>query len=65
MTDVKDYSESWMSGLKRKGLYYEGVVADLDNLLERRKRVTITTWGTRRSSVNTNGDLSDSGNTVS
>ena len=27
-----------MNGLKKKGLYYEGVVADLDDLLENYKR---------------------------
>ena len=58
-----------MYGLKKEGLYYEGVVADLDNLLENYKRATVTTWGTRRSSTNMNGgenrDLSDRGNAVS
>ena len=56
-------------GLKKEGLYYEGVVADLDNLLENYKRAMVTTWGTRRSSTNMNGgengDLSDRGNAVS
>ena len=61
--------ESWMNGLRKKGLYNEGVVADSDDLLENYKRATVTTWGTRRSSTNMNGDengdLSDYVNTVS
>ena len=69
MSDKECCEESWMHGLKKEGLYYEGVVADLDNLLENYKRATVTTWGTRRSSTNMNGgenrDLSDHGNAVS
>ena len=59
----KDCCDSWMNGLKQAGLYYEGVVADLESLLESHKRETVTTWGTRRSSTN-EGDLSDGVNTV-
>ena len=65
MSDKECCEESWMYGLKKEGLYYEGVVADLDNLLENYKRETVTTWGTRRSSTNMNGDLSDRVNAVS
>ena len=65
MSDKEYCEESWMNGLEKKGLYYEGVVADLDDLLENYKRATVTTWGTRRSSTNTNGDLSDRVNDVS
>ena len=62
-----------MNGLKKKGLYYEGVVADLDDLLENYKRGMVTMWGIRRSSTNMNGDkngdlpsdLSDRVNAVS
>lgn len=54
-----------MNGLKQKGFYYEGVVADLDNLLENHKRATVTTWGTRRSSTNTKGHLPDDVDAVS
>ena len=32
-----------MNGLKKKGLYYKGAVADLDDLLENCKRATVTT----------------------
>ena len=49
MTEKK----SWMDGLEKKGLYYDGTVSDLDNLLEKYRRDTVTTWGTRRSSANT------------
>ena len=35
MSDKECCEESWINGLKKKGLYmyYEGVVADLDELL--------------------------------
>ena len=69
MSDKECCEESWMYGLKKEGLYYEGVVAHMDNLLENYKRETVMTWGTRRSSTNMNGgeygDLSDCVNTVS
>ena len=57
--------ESWTNGLKQEGLYYEGVVADLDSLLESHNRATVTTWGTRRSSTNIKGDFCDGVNPVS
>ena len=57
--------EAWTNGLKQKGLYYEGIVVDLDSLLESHKRATVTTWGTRRSSSNTKGDFCDGVNSVS
>ena len=42
---------SWVaSGLKRVGVYYEGVVENAKEVLERRNRLTITTYGTRTSS---------------
>jgi len=44
--------KAWMIELKKIGTYYEGVVKDLDDVLERYKRETVTTWGTRRSSTN-------------
>ena len=43
---------SWAKGLKRRGLYYEGLVdsGDLESILEGHKRSTITSYGTRTSS---------------
>ena len=42
---------SWVaSGLKRVGVYYEVVVKNAKKVLERHKRLTITTYGTRTSS---------------
>ena len=38
------------SGLKRVGVYYEGVVENAKEVLERHNRLTITTYGTRTSS---------------
>ena len=65
MTD----DSSWMNDLKQKGLYYEGIVADSDSLLENHNRATVTTWGTRRSSTNTSmnmkEDMLDNANAVS
>ena len=43
-------NDNWMNGLQKKGLYYEGVVPSVDDLLETYKRQTVTTWGTRSSS---------------
>ena len=43
---------SWMHGLKKNGLYYDGIVASIDDLLEDFKRTTVTTWGTRSSTSN-------------
>ena len=45
MSDKECCEESWMYGLKKEGLYYEGVMADLDNLLENYKRATVTIHG--------------------
>ena len=33
-----------MYSLQKQRLYYEDVVADLDNLLENYKRAMVTTW---------------------
>lgn len=42
---------SWVaSGLKRVGVYYEGVVENAKEVLERHNCLTITTYGTRTSS---------------
>ena len=41
---------SWVaSGLKRVGVYYEGVVENAEEVLEKHNRLTITTYGTRTS----------------
>lgn len=41
----------WVStGLKQVGVYYEGIVDDVDEVLERHSRHTVTTYGTRTSS---------------
>ena len=39
----------WASGLHRSGLYYEGVVDDLEKTLELHRKATVTTFGTRTS----------------
>ena len=39
----------WAVGLKRSGLYYEGLVDNLEDTLEAHRRCTITTYGTRTS----------------
>ena len=40
---------SWSKGLKRSGLYYEGMVNDCDQVLELHHRSTMSTFGTRTS----------------
>ena len=44
---------SWAKILKRRGLYYEGLIdgGDLESILEDHKRSTITSYGTRTSSI--------------
>ena len=40
----------WTLGLGKCGLYYEGVVDDLEKTLELHHKMTVTTFGTRTSS---------------
>ena len=40
---------NWTANLDARGLYYEGLVEDIDTLLEMHKLCTVTTYGTRRS----------------
>ena len=40
---------SWTAGLDHRGVYYEGIVEDLDAVLEKHRFATVTTYGTRRS----------------
>ena len=46
-----DCSPPWAKGLKRSGMYYEGIVEDLDEVLEAHRRITMTTYGTRTSKI--------------
>ena len=39
---------NWTANLDARGLYYEGLVENIDTLLEMHK-LTVTTYGTRRS----------------
>ena len=41
---------TWTQGLKQNGQYYDGIVSSADDRLEVFKRMTVTSWGTRRSS---------------
>ena len=43
----------WQKGLQQKGLYYEGIIdgSRLDSVLELHRRSTVSTFGTRRSSL--------------
>ena len=40
---------NWTANLDARGLYYEGLVENIDTLLEMHKLSTVTTYGTRRS----------------
>lgn len=43
---------SWMNGLKKSssGLYYSGIVDDVELVLEEHRKETVTIYGTRNSS---------------
>ena len=51
---------SWASNLDSKGVYYEGLVEDVEWLLDQHKLSTVTTYGTRRSRKNHTTINSDS-----
>ena len=42
--------EDWSKGLQRRGVFFEGWVEDLDQVLESYRKATVTSYGTRRSS---------------
>ena len=54
MTSLEMPSVDWTAGLKRSGLYLEGIVeaSSLNNVLEAHKRDTVSTFGTRTNSRN-------------
>lgn len=43
--------DDWTKNLKQSGLYYEGWVDDVEQVLDIHKRATVTSYGTRRSST--------------
>jgi len=46
-----DSDDLWTAGLSLKGLCYEGIVKDVESLLEKFWQQTVTTWGTRTSTT--------------
>ena len=46
----------WGKGLQWSGTYYEGWVDDLDKLLSSHAKATVTSYGTRRSSISRSGN---------
>ena len=44
-----DKTPGWASGLKLRGVYYEGYTDNLQRLLNQHSSCTITTYGVRRS----------------
>lgn len=42
-------SSSWIEGLTRVGVYYEGFVKNIDDVLAKHSTETVTTYGIRRS----------------
>ena len=47
---------AWAQGLKKNGLYYEGLVDDHENAIELHCKRTMTTYGTRTSYRTSNED---------
>ena len=41
---------AWAKGLKRSGLYFDGFVDDIESVLEKHRKGTVTFYGTRTSS---------------
>ena len=41
----------WTAGLSLKSRCYEGIVKDVESLLEKFRQQTVTTWGTRTSTT--------------
>ena len=48
MKPVEEYND-WMEGLKRVGVYHDGFVRNVDDVLAKHSAATVTTYGTRRS----------------
>lgn len=46
---------SWASGLQLKGNYFQGVIEDLESVLDRHRIATVTTYGVRKSRKNFTG----------
>ena len=42
--------EDWSKGLQHRGVFFEGWVEDLDQVLESHRKATVTSYGTHRSS---------------
>ena len=40
---------AWAKGLKRSGLYFDGFVDDIESVLEKHRKGTVTFYGTRTS----------------
>ena len=47
-TEMDDAAPLRAAGLKKYGCYYEGIVQDVDNVLELHKQDTTSTFGIRR-----------------
>jgi len=45
---MDDTAPPWAAGLRKYGCYYEGIIQDIDNVLELHKQDTTTTFGIRR-----------------
>ena len=42
--------EDWSKGLQQRGVFFEGWVENLDQVLESHRKATVTSYGTHRSS---------------
>lgn len=45
---MMEESSGWATGLELNGVYYEGLVEDLEGVLDKFRVATVTTYGTRR-----------------
>ena len=51
MSEDIETPPEWAAGLTRRGLYYEGYVDNLSEILNKHAAATVTTYGVRKSRI--------------